>query len=52
MKITSNFFKITTYHFKGESENRGNGRKNDLYPKQENNDYGVDAIMIIKYYKK
>ena len=45
-------FKITTYHFEGEADDRSSGRKNDLSSKQEKNDDKVDAIMIRKYYEK
>ena len=44
--------KIKIYHFEEESDDRSNGRKNDLSSKQEKNDDGVDAITIGKYYEK
>ena len=44
--------KIITYHFEEGAGDRSNASKNDLSSKQRNNDYEVDAIMIIIYYEK
>ena len=41
-------FKITTYHFEEESNDRSNGSKNNFSFKQENNGDEIDATTIKK----
>ena len=47
IRITINF-KITTYHFYEEADDRISGSKIDFSSKHENNDYELDTITIIK----